>query len=139
VLQDNHVTVLDAIGLNLKTTLVTHYLGTLEASQHIYIQLKRPNSNKCSNSNFDMTCPESTYLTITAKHVFTPPNKPSKRGKLLETAADRYPPAPHIQHSEHRISFMMLLASFMSVLSSSDLLLDLSVTHTRAASKHGSQ
>jgi hypothetical protein len=45
VLQDNHFTLLDAIGLNWKTTLVTHYLGTLEASQHIYIQLERPNSN----------------------------------------------------------------------------------------------
>ena len=85
-----------------------------------------------------MTCPESTYLTMTATHVFTPPNKPSKMGKLLETVADRYLPAPQIQHSEHRVSFMLLLASLMSVSSSSDLLLDLSVTHIRAASKHGS-
>ena len=85
-----------------------------------------------------MTCTESTYLTMTATHVFTPPNKPSKMGKLLETVADRYPPAPQIQHSEHRVSFMLLLASLMSVSSSSDLLLDLSVTHIRAASKHGS-
>ena len=138
VLQDNHVTLLDAIGLNWKTKLVTHYIGTLEASQHIYIQLMRPNSNECSNSNFAMTFPESTYLTMTATHVFTPPNKPSKRGKLLETVADRYLPAPQIQHSEHRVSFMLLLASLMSVSSSSDLQLDLSVTHIRAASKHGS-
>jgi hypothetical protein len=85
-----------------------------------------------------MTCPESTYLTMTATHVFTPPKKPSKRGKLLETVADRYPPAPQIQHSEHRVTFMLLLASLMTVSSSSDLLLDLSVTHIRAASKHGS-
>jgi hypothetical protein len=75
---------------------------------------------------------------MTATHVFTPPNKPSKMGKLLETVADRYPPAPQIQHSEHRVSFMLLLASLMSVSSSSDLILDLSVTHIKAASKHGS-
>ncbi len=74
VLQDNHVTLLDAIGLNWKTSFDSHYLGILEVSQHIYIQLKHPSRNECSNSNFDMTCPESTYLTITATHVFTPPN-----------------------------------------------------------------
>ncbi len=138
VLQDYHVTLLDAIVLNWKTSFGTHFLGILEASQHIYIQLKHPSSNKCSNSNFDMTCQELTYLTMTATHVFTPPNKPSKRGKLLETVADRYLPAPQIQHSEHRVSFMLLLVSLISVSSSSDLRLDLSVTHIRAASKHGS-
>ncbi len=35
VLQDNHVTSLDTLGSNWKTTLVTHYFGTLDASQHI--------------------------------------------------------------------------------------------------------
>jgi hypothetical protein len=118
-----------------RVVLITHHLGTLEASQHIYS--KRPDGNKCSNSNFDMTCPESTCLTMKATHAFTPPNKPSKRGKLLETVADRNPPAPQIQHSEHRVFFTLLLASLMSVSTSSDLLLDISVTHIRAASKHG--
>ena len=120
-MQDNHVILLDTLGLNWKTTLVTHYFGTLEAPQHIYIQQKRPKSNKCSNSNFDMTCQESTYLTMSATYVFTPPDKPSKRGKLLETVADRYLPAPQIQNSEHRVSFMLLLLSLMSVSPSSNI------------------
>ena len=42
-LQDNHATSLDTLGLNWKTTSATHFLGTLEASQHFYIQQKRPN------------------------------------------------------------------------------------------------
>ena len=81
-MQDNHVTSLDALGLNWKTALVTHYFGTLEATQHIYIQQKRPKSNKCSNSNFDMTCQESTYLTMSATYVFTPPAKPRFKGAV---------------------------------------------------------
>ncbi len=81
-LQDNHVTSLDIIGLNWKTTLVTHYFGTLEAPQHIYIQQNHPKRNKCSNSNFDMTCQELTYLTMSATYVFTPPAKSRFKGAV---------------------------------------------------------
>ncbi len=63
---------------------------------------------------------------MTETYVLKIPDKPSKRGELLETVADRYLPAPQIQHSEHRVSFMLLLVSLMSVSPSSNLQLDLS-------------
>jgi hypothetical protein len=63
VLQGIHITSLDTLGLDLKTTSVTHSFGTLEASKHFYIQQKRPRNSKCDNSNFVMPCPKPTCLT----------------------------------------------------------------------------
>ena len=67
---------------------------------------KRPRNNKCDNSKFAMQCTELAYLTKTAMHAFTPPDTPTKRGKLLATVTGRDLPAQQLQHFGHRESFV---------------------------------
>jgi hypothetical protein len=46
----------------------------------------RPRNNKRGISSIAISCPEPTYLTRAATHVFTPPDTPAKEWEVIATS-----------------------------------------------------